>query len=74
MNHVGFMVMIQSDLHGDMQRQAEKSNDLSRNELLVTDCQLLVALLRSNKRAQIVTEEPNGRLGPDGNRTDSAKA
>ncbi len=31
-------------------------------------------VIRVNKSAQIVTEEPKGQLDPDGNRIDSAKA
>ena len=36
--------------------------------------QCLAGSLSGADSSQIVTEEPNGQLGPDGNRTDSVKA
>jgi hypothetical protein len=37
-------------------------------------CSINFRIIRVNNSAQIVTEEPKGYLGPDGNRTDSVKA
>lgn len=58
-------MMIQSDPYGDIGSMTEK--------VMITPPAHFDGR-GSNKSAQIVTEEPKGRLGPDGNRTDSVKA